>query len=104
MASRCRPSFTDRYVDPATGKQVSVNSQRGDPFWLLDARVTKFFTVGQQARRLGVFAEIFNLFNTVNFGREYQGNARSTLFKQPTGFIPGSGYPFQVQLGTRFEF
>src|SRR5207244_12116624 len=28
--------LTDRYVDPATGQQVSVNSQRGDPFTLLD--------------------------------------------------------------------
>ena len=81
-----------------------MNSQRGDPFWLLDARVTKFFTVGQGNRRLGVFAEFFNVLNTANFGQNYQGNARSTLFRQPIGFIPGSGYPFQVQLGGRFEF
>jgi len=94
----------DRYVDPATGQQVSVNSQRGDPFVLLDARVTKFFTVGQRNQKVGVFAEFFNVLNRANFGREYQGNARSTLFKQPTGFIPGAGYPFQVQLGARFEF
>jgi hypothetical protein len=97
-------NLTDRYMDPATGQQVSVNSERGDPFTLLDARVTKFFTLGQENRKLGVFVEFFNLFNTANFGREYQGNARSTLFKQPIGFIPGAGYPFQVQLGARFEF
>jgi len=96
--------LTDRYVDPATGQQVSVNSQRGDPFTLLDARVTKFFTVGRETRRVGVFAEFFNLFNTANFGQVYNGNARSALFKQPIGFIPGSGYPFQVQVGARFEF
>jgi hypothetical protein len=96
--------LTDRYVDPATGQQVSVNSQRGDPFTLLDARVTKFFTVGRDTRRVGVFAEFFNLFNTANFGQVYNGNARSALFKQPVGFIPGSGYPFQVQVGARFEF
>jgi TonB-dependent receptor-like protein len=94
----------DRYVDPATGQQVSVNSQRGDPFTLLDARVTKFFTIGRENRRLGVFAEFFNLFNTANFGRQYNGNARSVLFKQPTGFMPGSGYPFQLQLGARIDF
>jgi hypothetical protein len=83
---------------------VSVNSQRGDPFTLLDARVTKFFTVGQENRKLGVFAEFFNLFNTANFGQSYNGNGRSTLFKQPTGFLPGAGYPFQVQVGARFAF
>jgi hypothetical protein len=94
----------DRYIDPATGQQVSVNSQRGDPFTLLDARVTKFFTIGQESRKLGVFAEFFNLFNTANFGRQYNGNARSVLFKQPTGFMPGSGYPFQIQLGARYSF
>jgi carboxypeptidase family protein len=96
--------LNDRYVDPATGQQVSVNSQRGDPFWLLDARVTKFFTVGQESRKFSVFAEFFNLFNTANFGREYQGNARSVVFRQPTGLMPGAGYPFQLQVGARFEF
>jgi carboxypeptidase family protein/TonB-dependent receptor-like protein len=94
----------DRYVDPATGQQVSVNSQRGDPFVLLDARVTKFFTVGQENRKLGVFVEFFNLFNTANHGSAYNGNARSVLFKTPTSFMPGSGYPFQLQLGARFDF
>ncbi|PYR35218.1 MAG: hypothetical protein DMF90_14410 [Acidobacteria bacterium] len=94
----------DRYIDPASGQQVSVNSQRGDPFSLLDARVTKFFNLGQTSRKVSVFAEFFNLLNTANFGAAYNGNGRSTLFKQPIGFIPGSGYPFQVQLGARFTF
>jgi hypothetical protein len=96
--------FNDRYIDPATGEQVSVNSQRGDPFVLLDARVTKFLAIGRENRRLGIFVEFFNLFNTANFGQTYNGNGRSATFKQPNGFIPGSGYPFQVQLGGRFEF
>jgi hypothetical protein len=93
----------DRYIDPATGQQVSVNSQRGDSTVLLDLRTTKFFTLGG-GRRLGVFAEFFNLFNTANFGQSHQGNALSTVFRQPVGFIPGIGYPFQVQLGARFLF
>jgi hypothetical protein len=95
--------LTDRYVDPA-GQQVSVNAQRGDPFVLFDARVTKSFTVGQERRTLGVFAEFFNLFNTANFGQSYNGNGRSVLFRQPIAFMPGAGYPFQVQLGARFTF
>jgi len=93
----------DRYVDPATGHQVAVNSQRGDPTTLLDLRVTKFFTF-RESRRLGVFAEFFNLFNTANFGQNYNGNALSAVFKQPVGFIPSIGYPRQLQLGTRFLF
>jgi TonB-dependent receptor-like protein len=96
--------LSDRYVDPLTGQQVSVNSQRGDPFVLLDARVTKYFTVGQENRKLGVFVEFFNLFNTANFGGNYNGVGTSVLFKTPASLMPGTGYPFQVQLGARFDF
>lgn len=92
----------DRYVDPATGKQVSVNSEPGDPTVLLDLRTTKFFAIG--SRRLGVFVEFFNLLNEANFGNAYNGNATSTLFKQPTGFIPSLDYPRQLQVGARFTF
>jgi Carboxypeptidase regulatory-like domain len=93
----------DRYVDPATGKQVSVNSQRGDPTSVLDVRTTKFFSLSGE-RKIGVFAEVFNLFNTANFGNAYTGNARSASFRQPTGTIPGIGYSRQLQLGARFLF
>jgi Carboxypeptidase regulatory-like domain len=93
----------DRYVDPATGKQVAVNSQRGDPTSVLDVRTTKFFSLSGE-RKIGVFAEVFNLFNTLNFGNAYTGNARSASFRQPTGFIPGIGYARQLQLGARFLF
>ena len=93
----------DRYVDPATGTQVAVNSQRGDPTSVFDLRTTKFFTLGGD-RRIGVFAEAFNLFNASNFGNSYTGNARSATFRQPTGFIPGIGYARQLQLGARFLF
>ncbi len=93
----------DRWIDPATGKQVSLNTARGDPTSLLDLRTTKFIDLGGE-RRVGVFVEVFNVFNTVNFGGQYNGNGRSSAFLQPTGFIPGIGYPRQVQLGARFLF
>jgi hypothetical protein len=93
----------DRYIDPATGQQVAVNSARGDNTFVLDLRTTKFFALGAE-RRIGVFAEFFNLLNTVNFGNSYTGNGRSATFQQPTAFIPGIGYPRQVQLGARFLF
>ena len=93
----------DRYIDPATGQQVAVNSARGDSTYVLDLRTTKFFGLGAE-RRIGVFAEFFNLLNTVNFGNAYTGNGRSATFQQPTGFVPGIGYPRQIQLGARFLF
>ena len=93
----------DRWVDPATGKQVSINSGRGDHTAVLDLRTTKFIDLGG-ARRVGVFAEFFNLLNTVNFGNSYTGNGRSATFRMPTGYIAGIGYSRQVQLGARFLF
>ena len=94
----------DRYIDPATGQQVSINAGRGDATYVFDMRATKFVSLGSTDRRVGLFAEFFNLFNTVNFGGSYTGNARSATFRQPTGFIPGIGYPRQAQLGVRYLF
>lgn len=72
----------------------------------LDLRATKFFALGGGGdRKLAVFAEVFNALNNVNFGASYTGNGRSVLFRQPSGgFIPGIGYPRQLQLGARFLF
>jgi hypothetical protein len=112
-------TLNDRYVDPSKpgqfqpcpacpvyqGQQVSVNSQRGDPFVLLDMRATKSISLSGNNRKLNLFAEFFNLLNRANFGSTYNGSARSVAFEQPVGFIPGFyGYPFQVQLGARFQF
>ena len=93
----------DRWIDPATGQQVSLNAGRGDPTVILDLRATKFFPLGGE-RRIAVFAEVFNVLNAANFGGSYTGNGRSVLFRQPNGFIPGIGYPRQLQLGARFLF
>ncbi len=93
----------DRYVDPATRQQVAVHSERGDPTAVMDLRMTKTLAFGT-ARRLGLFAEVFNVFNTANFGASYQENSRSAQFKQPIGFLPSIGIPRQVQFGARFQF
>ena len=93
----------DRWVDPATGRQVSINSARGDNTFVFDMRTTKFIRFGGE-RKLGLFVEFFNLLNTVNFGSSYNGNGRSRLFRQPTGYMPSIGYPRQIQLGMRFLF
>ena len=94
----------DRWIDPATGQAVSLNTARGDRTVVFDARVTKFIELGG-ARRLGLFAEFFNLFDTVNLGNSFTGNGSSATFRQPSGgFVPGIGYPRQAQLGVRFLF
>jgi hypothetical protein len=93
----------DRWVDPATSKQVSINAGRGDPTFVFDIRTTKFVPFGGE-RRLGIFVEFFNLFNTANHGAEFNGNGRSSAFRQATGYIPSIGYPRQIQLGARFLF
>ena len=90
-------------IDPATGKQVSINSARGDKTTVVDLRSTKFIPLGGD-KKLGIFVELFNAFNTANFGANYSGNASSVNFRQPTGFIPGIGYPRQVQIGSRLLF
>ncbi len=94
----------DRWIDPATGKQVSTNAGRGDATVVLDLRGTKFISLGGD-RRIAVFGEVFNVLNNANFGGSYTGNGRSVLFGQPSGgFIPAIGYPRQLQLGARFLF
>jgi hypothetical protein len=97
---------SERYIDPATGQMVAINSARGEATYNLDARVTKFFVLGS-VRRLGLFAEFYNLTNKANFGNAFIGNALSAQFRQPSGFVGGgAAYPTsrQMQLGARFNF
>lgn len=94
----------DLYIDPATGQQVAVNSARGTATWNLDARLTKFFVLGAQGQRIGVFAELYNLTNRANFGNLYNGNGRSATFQQPVGYIVGYPTSRQLQIGARFTF
>jgi hypothetical protein len=71
----------DRWIDPATGQQVSLNAGRGDPTVVLDVRGTKFFSLGGD-RRIGILVEVFNLLDNVNLGGDFNGNGRSALFGQ----------------------
>lgn len=85
------------------------NTVRGDNFQQLNVRVSKFFNFGEQ-RKLGLFFEVFNLFNTANFGREFQNVTGQKDFGKPlnffgaTGFSEPLGIPRQAQLGLRFSF
>lgn len=93
----------DRYVDPATGEMVAVNSARGDASYNLDIRITKLLALGG-ASRLNLFAEVFNIANRANFGNQFVGNSRSIQFMQPNGYLAGLPTSRQLQLGARFTF
>lgn len=85
------------------------NNMKGDRFMQLNLRVSKFFSWGERAK-LGLFFEAFNVFNTANFGREFQNVTGEVDFGRPinffgaTGFSEPLGIPFQAQLGARFSF
>jgi hypothetical protein len=85
------------------------NTMRGDSFSQLNVRVSKFFQWGERYK-LGLFFEAFNVFNTANFGREFQNVTGEPDFGKPinffgaTGFSEPLGIPFQAQLGARFSF
>jgi hypothetical protein len=93
----------DQWVNPATGKAEPINSARGEPTFNIDARFTKFFDFGA-GRRVGAFAEIYNLTNRANFGSTFSGNALAATFRQPTGFAPGLPQSRQAQVGVRYIF
>jgi hypothetical protein len=80
--------------------------QFGDSFSSQDMRVTKTFNLREQAK-LGVFVEIFNVFNVANLGG-YSFNLNNTAtFGQPTSRasqVFGSGGPRAFQVGGRFTF
>jgi Carboxypeptidase regulatory-like domain/TonB dependent receptor len=85
------------------------NTRKGDSFSQLNVRVSKFINFGE-TKKLGLFFEAFNVFNTANFGREYQNVTGEADFGRPinffgaTGFSEPLGIPFQAQLGLRFTF
>jgi len=97
----------DLWIDPATGKQVGINSQRGNPTFDLDFRATKSFNVRSANRKFLVFAEVYNLTNKTNFGNAYSGfggtgGTPPPNFKQPIGYLQGLPTSRQLQLGARF--
>ena len=89
---------SDRWIDPATGQQVSLNAGRGDPTVALDLRATKFFPLGGE-RRIAVFAEIFNVLDNVNLGGDFTGNARSAVPSAHRGVHPGDRLPTPAATG-----
>ncbi|HJQ71296.1 MAG TPA: TonB-dependent receptor [Blastocatellia bacterium] len=89
--------------------QLPPATERGDDFKQVNVRVSKFFNFTER-KRVGVFFEAFNVFNTANFGNQYQNVFGTEDFLLPvnffgaTGFSEPLGIPFQAQFGFRFNF
>jgi hypothetical protein len=89
--------------------QLPPATERGDNFKQVNVRVSKYFNFSER-RRLGFFFEAFNLFNSANFGNQFQNVVGSDDFRLPinffgaTGFSEPIGIPFQAQFGFRFNF
>ena len=98
-------------VNPGVDDQhkLPLNNKRGDSFSQLNVRVSKFFKWGE-SKKLGLFFEAFNVFNTGNYGNQFQNVTGSPDFGKPinffgaTGFSEPLGIPFQAQFGARFSF
>jgi hypothetical protein len=94
------------------------NSQRGDPFYNVDARIAKNIKLGE-GRNLQLMFQAFNLFNHANYGNDFGSsnnslNSANTIatpsaaFGNPVGFInPSSSLApraFTGEFGARFSF
>jgi outer membrane receptor for ferrienterochelin and colicin len=107
---------------------VPYNSLRGDPYFNLDARLTKNIKLGE-SRNLQLIFQAFNLFNHANYGNNFgfttnefstiadpatcptckkQISTPDSTFNNPIGFInPSSSLlprSFQGEFGARFTF
>ncbi len=90
--------------------EIRPNALRGDNLSQVDLRMAKAFKFRERIA-LRLYYEIFNLFNTNNFGNNFGANSRSaSTFNKPLGYDGGQGFgpatsgPLRSQFGFRFEF
>ena len=83
---------------------------RGQPFFQLDARVTKNFRI-KERHNIATFIQFFDLTNRANFGNNFSGNLRpgqASKFQKPLAFITPSGvtlsHAFAAEIGVRYSF
>jgi hypothetical protein len=83
------------------------DSQRGQPFFQLDMRLTKNFKIKERFNIQAMF-QVFDLTNRANFGNNYATDIRLTNFATPTNFITPGGvtvpHALAAELGVRFSF
>lgn len=114
----CVGSTTSRAIVTRGCQQIKVNSLRGDPLVQLDVRFGYGFKF-KETMALRLYWEMYNLFNTNNFGNNYNGicgagfttgAACGSTFNTALGYFGGQGFgaatsgPLRTQFGFRFEF
>lgn len=94
-------------VDAGTLKMLDYNTVRGQNFFQVDLRVSKFFKFGER-QKLEILAQFFNLANRSNFGNSYVGNVQSSAFGTPNGWYAGASNvvpkSFAAEMGARYSF
>jgi hypothetical protein len=96
----------DARGQPIPQLALPASYQFGDVFSSQDVRVTKTFAF-QNAMKIAVFAEVFNVFNVANLGGYSYNLSNPGTFGQPTtraSQVFGSGGPRAFQIGARFTF
>jgi hypothetical protein len=86
---------------------AGFDNLRGQPFFQLDARVTKNFKIRERANLQAIF-QVFDLTNRANFGNNFVTDVRQANFATPTAFITPSGvtipHSFSAEVGVRISF
>ena len=86
---------------------TNFDNLRGQPFFQLDARVTKNFKI-KERHNIAAFIQFFDLTNRANFGNTFDGNLRNATFGTPIAFITPGGvtlpHAFAAEVGVRYSF
>jgi len=86
---------------------ATFDNLRGQPFFQLDARITKNFRIRERANLQAIF-QVFDLTNRANFGNNFGTDIRQSTFSKPTNFITPSGvtvpHSLSAEFGIRFTF
>lgn len=110
-ASKSASELRNCYLVTKDCIQAPYNSLRGQPYFDLDARLTKTIKFGERSNLKLIF-QGFNLTNRANFGNNYDGNVTSKTFGTPIGYIGcntagcTSNIPkaFRAEFGGQFTF
>ena len=82
---------------------------RGQPYFQLDARITKNFKIKERSNVALIF-QVFDLTNRANFGNNFVTDVRQATFvtKTATNFLTPSGvtvpHSLSAEFGARFSF
>jgi len=88
-------------------RNAVFDNLRGQPYFQLDARVTKNFQIRERSN-LSLIFQVFDLTNRANFGNNYVTDVRQANFATPTNFLTPSGvtvpHSLSAEVGARFSF